>query len=144
MTMMERNFSLSDELKVRRIASLISDAFAFVKGQEVNKALSEVTFDDLLEELIQRNGDSDRSNKYKYDPYAYNEVGDEPAEMPTVIESEPQGNPVSGTSFKNPTKLDRLLALKNAIEEQVEAVKKEEIPEDAYSGSEEGILVEEV
>lgn len=131
---------MSDAIKVRRIAVLISDAFAFVKGQEVNKGLSEVTLDNLLEELIIRNGDTERSDKAKYDPYNYNVQGDDPADMPTVTEPAPKGNPISGTPFKNPTKMDRLLALKNSIEQQVEAVKKEEIPKDLYDESSEGIV----
>lgn len=118
--------SREEERKYRKARELLSDAFTFVRSMEANKAMSEVTLDDLLMELIDRNGESSKSAQKKYNPYAYNEKAAEPMSMPTVTQSGPAGNPVSGTDFSNPTKMDRLLALESAIESTVDQIKSEE------------------
>lgn len=118
------------ETKVKKARLLVGDAFSFVKSMEANKALAEVTLDDLLVELIKRNGESSKSNENRYNPYSYTAGANKPSEMTTVSEYGPAGNPISGTPFNNPTKLDRLLALKQEVRATIADIKKE-APDDA-------------
>ena len=109
---------------VARLRLVLNDAFAFVRGAELNKEFSSVTIEDLMSEQISRNGESSKSKTGEYDPYS-TEVAPPPAseDTPEVQAEEDPGNYITGTEALNPTKVDRLMALKNEIADTVEAVK---------------------
>lgn len=120
----------------RRLRRALSDMYAFVRSQEANRAVQAVTFPQLIQEQISRNGDSERSNAAQYDPYSFDPakyaLGAEPAGRVPLV----RANFLSGTDTGNPTKLDRVLALKNGVDALVAAVK--DIPvEDILSADKE-------
>lgn len=95
----------------RRFRQVLSDAFAFVRGVEANKAIASITLDQLIEDQIARNGESVASNNSRYDPYTYDPNQQTPA-------SEERSEPVNyagGSDTGAPTKLEKLSALKEAV-----------------------------
>ncbi len=110
---------LSSPKASRRIRNIIADAFAFVRSAEVNKAIGTVTLEQLMNDHIARNGDTDRSNARQFDPYSYDATTDYPASEDPLQ----RANFLSGTDTQRPTKLDRILAIKNELEGVIEEVK---------------------
>jgi hypothetical protein len=107
--------------------------YTFVRSQEANRAIQAVTFEQLIQEQIARNGDSDRSNASQYSPYSFDAEsyakGTEPAGRVPLA----RANFLSGTDTNSPTKLDRVLALKQGVSSLVQQIK--DIPiEDIVSG----------
>lgn len=115
----------------------LADGHTFILSTEVNRALSAVTFDQLVQEAIARNGDSDLSDATKFDPYAIDFSQPPPAgQQPTTVLQ----NFASGTNIGLPTRVDRIRAVKNEIDAAVEAMKgtqlndfsqQQELPEDS-------------
>jgi hypothetical protein len=109
---------------VARLRLVLNDAFAFVRSAELNKELSSVTIEDLMSELIARNGESDKSKSGEYNPYSTG--GEETVASEDTPETQTPvdpGNYITGTEALNPTKMDRLMALKDEIADTVAAVK---------------------
>ena len=82
---------------------------------------------DLMAEQVARNGSSKASDKEKYNPYAVptvEEDGSNSESTPEVPDYPTTGVFVSGTPASNPTKMDRLLAMKNEVDAAVESAKK--------------------
>jgi hypothetical protein len=103
----------------REILRALSDMYTFVRSVEVNRAVQAVTFTQLIREQIDRNGDTERSNKSQYDPYGYRPDAPEPAAREPLA----RANFLSGTDTNQPTKLDRILAIQNNITALVQHVK---------------------
>ena len=109
----------------KRLRAIVSDAFAFVRSEEANKAFATVTIEDLMEDQIKRNGESDKSNSAQYNPYSY----DANSALPDGIEPGARANYVGGSDTQRPTKRDRVLAIQAEIGEIVEKVKASEVIE---------------
>lgn len=103
----------------REIRRALADMYTFVRSQEVNKAVQAVTMNQLMQEQISRNGDSDRSNAAQFNPYSFDPDRVEPATQRPLS----RANFLSGTDTNNPTKLDRVLAIQNSIADLVTYVK---------------------
>jgi hypothetical protein len=105
---------------VRRFEAQISDVFAFVRSQEVNRALAAVTQEQLLQEQILRNGESSASRASEFNPYAYN------PSAPQLGTRQPLGraNYAGGADVNQPTKIERIQALASQLEDLIEGVKK--------------------
>jgi hypothetical protein len=114
---------MSEEAKkiIKKLRTVINDGFTFVRSYETSRALGAVTIEDLINEQIARNGETEKSKKNKYDPYEEIEVASE--NTPVVTEGKEVGNFVSGTESTNPTKMDRLLAMKNAMTATIDLIK---------------------
>ena len=109
----------------KRLASVVADAYAFIRSEEMNAAIATVTIEQLMLDQIARNGDSERSNKAQYDPYSHDPSKEEPAsEEPTK-----RANFPSGSDTGRPTKLDRVLAIVNNIGDVVSQIKQLEVDE---------------
>lgn len=104
----------------RQIRAGLSDAYAFVRSQEANRAIQQVTFNQLLAEQLQRNGETERLNKASNNPYSLDPAKVEPASSVPLS----RANFLSGTDTGNITKLDRIVYLKGAISDLVDRVKK--------------------
>lgn len=118
----------NDKANIRqanRFRNVLADAFSFVRSVEVNKALSVVSLEDMMNEQISRNGESSKSAGKKYDPYTYRTEEDLASTnvQPVILEGDP-GNFITGTEGLNPTKMDRLTALKNSIDAAVDSIMK--------------------
>lgn len=115
----------SGQKRIGKLRAVIGDAITFVRSAEINQALSSVTIEDLMAEQIARNGESKKSEERKYDPYGFvaGKPQDASNDFASVSKSSPPGNFVSGTNIDNPTKIDRLMAIKNQIEGTVEAMR---------------------
>lgn len=107
------------KVKTQKIRRIIGDLFTFVRSQEANLAVQKVTIEQLLQEQIKRNGDQSTSNAAQYNPYSHT-----PGEA-TPATSQPlaRANYLGGSDVTLPTKLDRVLALKNEVESLVKTVK---------------------
>jgi len=104
----------------RKLRAVLADAFAFVRSVESNRALQTVTLDQLINDQIRRNGDTSRSNAAQYNPYSH-----DPEKVEAASAEPPKrGNFLGGADTERPTKLDRILALKEEIGATVEEVKK--------------------
>lgn len=93
--------------------------YTFVRSQEANRAVQSVTFNQLLAEQLQRNGETERLNKAANNPYSLDPDKIEPATSIPLA----RANFLSGTDTGNLTKLDRVVYLKNAISDLVDTVK---------------------
>lgn len=110
---------LADPKPSRRLRAIIADAFSFVRAAEVNQAIGTVTIEQLMEDQIKRNGESVLSNSNQYDPYSYDSATDQPASEDPAE----RANFLGGTDTNRPTKLDRVLAIKNEVEGVIEDIK---------------------
>jgi len=108
---------------IARLRLVLNDAFAFVRSAELNKTLSTVTIEDLMSELIARNGESTKSKNKAYDPYSTQNKEVASEDKPETQTEPDPGNYITGTEGTSPTKMDRLMALKNSIADTVTAVK---------------------
>jgi len=115
----ENEASEEGESSERRLRAVIGDAFAFIRSQEANAALATVTLEQLMNDQIARNGDSDSSNAAQYDPYTF----DHSKETPASSEPAERANFLGGSDTERPTKFDRVNALVEAIEAVVEDIK---------------------
>jgi len=106
----------------KRLRDAIADAFSFIRSAEANSAFATVTIEQLMGDQIQRNGESERSNAAQYDPYSYNPDAIEEAGKSEVA----RANFLGGSDTNRPTKLDRLLAIVNELDQVVEEVKDQE------------------
>jgi hypothetical protein len=104
----------------KRIRAILADAYSFIRSAEANQAVAAVTQEELISDQIKRNGESSKSKEAKYDPYSH----DPEKAKPSGEEPPPRANFASGTDTGLPTKLDRLLALKNELEGAIDEVKK--------------------
>lgn len=105
--------------KSRRLREVLSDAYTFIRSAESNRALATVTIEQLMEDQIKRNGNTEDAEANKYNPYAH-----EPdKEQPAGSEPEKQANFLGGSDTQRATKLDMLLAIKNELDAVVEDVK---------------------
>ena len=102
----------------RQILSALGDMYTFVQSSEVNRSVAAVTFEQLLKEQINRNGDSERSNGSTYDPYSFDPDNTEPATQQPIN----RANFLSGSDTNQPTKLDRVLAIQNNVQSLVDAI----------------------
>lgn len=103
----------------KRLREAVADAFAFIRSQELNQAIATVTLEQLMGDQINRNGESERSNASKYDPYSYDPKTQESASKEKVV----RANFLGGVDTNRPTKLDRVLAITNALEKIVDEIK---------------------
>jgi hypothetical protein len=103
----------------RKIRQTLSDLFTFVRSQEVNRAIAAVTQEQLIEEQILRNGESSLSSRSQFNPYSYNPDEAQPASEQSLK----RANFAGGSDVNLPTKMDRLVALKNELDDLVEEIK---------------------
>lgn len=109
----------------RQLLRVLADTQAFVLGTQINRAFATITPEDLIAEAIARNGDTELSNKTQFDPYAIDYFSEEAPEDPPVGSQALSSSvrSVSGTDVNRPTKMDRLLALKAALDGVVDQIK---------------------
>jgi chemotaxis response regulator CheB len=106
----------------KNIREILADAFTFVKSMESNQALAAVTIEELMGDQIKRNGESAKANTSQYNPYEYDPTKAQPAsQIPTEV-----ANFLGGSDTGGPTKLDRVLAIKNILTALVTEIKKTE------------------
>jgi len=103
----------------KRLHEAVADAFTFIRSQELNKAIATVTLEQLMGDQINRNGESERSNASQYDPYSYSPEAFEKASAKRVT----RANFLGGTDTNRPTKLDRVLAITNALSKVIDEIK---------------------
>ena len=103
----------------KRLREAVADAFAFIRSQELNQAMATVTLEQLMGDQINRNGESERSNASKYDPYSYSPEASEKASSEKVT----RANFLGGTDTNRPTKLDRVLAITNSLGKVIDEIK---------------------
>lgn len=108
----------------RRIRQGLADLFSFVRSREANQAIAAVTHEQLIQEQVARNGETDRSRSSSFDPYGFDPNKVEPAGVQPLSRS----NFVSGTDVNLPTKMDQILAMKNVLDSLIRDLK--EIPPD--------------
>lgn len=106
----------------KRLREAVADAFTFIRSQELNQAIATVTLEQLMGDQIDRNGESERSNASQYDPYSYSPEAFEKASSKTLV----RANFLGGTDTKRPTKLDRVLAITNALGKVVDEIKSQQ------------------
>jgi hypothetical protein len=104
---------------IRRVRLVLADAYTFVRSQEVNAAVEELTLDHLLGDQIKRNGETALSNASEYDPYSF----DPTKRVPAGSQPLARANFLGVSDLSAPTKLDRITALKNEISAVVDFVK---------------------
>jgi len=107
----------------RKLRTIVADAFAFVRGAEVNKALADVSIEDLMGDQIKRNGDSAAANAGQYNPYKF-EAG---KDLPAGTETTERANFLGGADTQRPTKRDRIVAIQNELNDAIDEIKKIEI-----------------
>ena len=103
----------------KRLREAVADAYAFIRSQELNQAIATVTLEQLMGDQINRNGESERSNASKYDPYSYSPEAYEKASASKVA----RANFLGGSDTNRPTKLDRVLAITNALGKVIDEIK---------------------
>jgi|SRR6185295_13443185 len=103
----------------RTITNILADAFAFVRGQEINKSIAAVTLEELLEEQILRNGETGASKSSQFDPYAF----DPSAPVLGTKAPLPRANFAGVSNVNQPTKMDRLIALQAGLEAAIKQIK---------------------
>lgn len=114
----------------RRFRAVLSDAYAFVRSVEANAALATVTLEELMGDQIKRNGEEELSNAAQYNPYSYDPEKTDGA----GTEPEERANFLGGTDTNQPTKMDRVLAIKSeltAVIEEIKAMKPIEVADAA-------------
>ena len=124
--------------KLRRVLEVISDSFAFVRSAEANAALATVTLEELINDQILRNGETDKSNSNQFTPYNY-ERGKETPEG----ESAPRANYAGGSDVSRPTKIDWILAVQNELSAVIEEIKDNPSTVEDYTESVEAGFAEE-
>ena len=105
----------------RRLREALSDAYAFVRSVESNRAFATVTLEQLINDQIRRNGDTKTSNASQYNPYSLDQ------DAPASEEPATRANFLGAADTGRPTKLDFVLALKEEIGNVVESVKNTEV-----------------
>jgi hypothetical protein len=115
----------------KRLREAVSDAFTFIRSAELNQALATVTLEQLMGDQIARNGETERSNASQYDPYTYKPTTREDAATADI----PRANFLGGSDTGRPTKLDRILAITNALSGVIAEIKEQQ-PVDVASPEE--------
>lgn len=110
----------SSQSPSRKLRNVIADAFTFIRSMEVNQAIATVTLEQLMVDQIARNGESAQSNAAQFDPYGYDPEA--PAEASS--EAPERANFLGGADTNRPTKMDRLMAIMNAIDGAIAEIKK--------------------
>lgn len=104
---------------VRKIRTVISDAFAFIRSQEANAALATVTLEQLISDQILRNGDSSSTNKVQFNPYSF-----DPSEnVPASQEPAQRANFLGGSDIGRPTRLEFVLSIKEELSDVIKEIK---------------------
>jgi hypothetical protein len=111
----------TDPKPARRLRAAVSDAFAFVRSVEANKAIATVTLEDLIGEAIVRYGESDSSNAAQYNPYSFDPAKSE--ESPAGEKASERANFIGGFPLDRPNRLDQLLALEAELGAVIEEIK---------------------
>lgn len=124
--------------KLRRILEVISDAFSFVRSAEANAALATVTLEELINDQILRNGETEKSNANQFTPYNY-----EPSKEAPEGESAPRANFASGVDSTRPTKIDFITAVQNELSAVIEEIKANPSTVEDYTKSVETGFAEE-
>lgn len=129
-------------LKTQKIRRIIGDLFTFVRSQEANQAVQAVTIEQLLQAQIKRNGDQESSNARQYNPYSHTPGEEQPASDQPLA----RANFLGGSDVTLPTKLDRVLALRNEVKDLVKTVKAiplQEINEDNRLPDDQSVILED-
>jgi hypothetical protein len=106
---------------VYQLEKALGDAFTFIRSCEVNQAFAAVTMAQLINDQIARNGSSQEAKQSTYNPYSYDPTKTAPASQGSA---QTPNNTVSGADTNQPTKLDRIVALVNNIQNIVQAIQK--------------------
>ena len=114
-----------EEKTFRDFRRVVSDAFAFIRSAEANQALATVSLDELIGDQIKRNGESESSNAAQFNPYSHDPKEGSPAGVTT---SE-RANFLGAADGNRPTKLDRVLAIRNALSDVITEIKNREVTE---------------
>jgi len=103
----------------KNIREILADAFTFIRSVESNQALAAVTLEELMGDQMKRNGETAQANASQYNPYGYDPMKAQPASMtPTEV-----ANFLGGSDTGGPTKLERILAIKNILTDLVAEIK---------------------
>ena len=103
----------------KNIVQVLGDAFAFVRSAETNQAIAAVTLDLLINDQIARNGETADANNAKYDPYSFDPNATVPAGNAPITPATYGG----GSDLNAPTKIARILAIKNSVQSVVDTLK---------------------
>lgn len=120
---------MSTDKRIRRFTRIIADAYAFVQSQEANKAISAVTYEQLVSEQISRNGDPLDSRTNANTPYSF-----DPTE--TIAASDDglgRANFIGGSDIRQGTRLDRLTQLRRELDGAIDQI--QEIDPSAFYDS---------
>lgn len=117
--------------KRQQLQLVLADAQTFVVSQQVNRAFATLTPEHLIQEAIARNGTSGLADQTKFDPYSVDFFQGEPASgaPPASLRPVSNGNFVSGTDVRLPTKIDSIRAIAAQLDSVIEAVKASELNE---------------
>jgi len=105
----------------RRVQMVIADTYSFIRGAEANKAISAITFEELISDQIKRNGTSDEAQAAQFTPYDYDP---ENSAKPAGLKPQEKVLSAGGSDVGRPSKLSRLLAIKSVLSSTIDAVKK--------------------
>ena len=103
----------------RKFRRFLSDAYAFVRSREANSAIASVTLDQLIVEHLWRNGEEEGPNSAQFNPYAFDPTETQPAGTQPFT----RANFLGGSNHNLPTRLDRVRALVNAVDDMTKAIK---------------------
>lgn len=107
------------ESTVRQLRSAIADAYTFVRSEELNRAISTVTIEQLMADHVARLTGSETSRSNPFNPYAF----DPEKVSPATSEPIRQVNSLSGSDTGLPSKRDRVLALQTQLGAVIDQVK---------------------
>jgi len=103
----------------RRLREVVNDAFAFIRSAEANQALATVSLDELLDEQIRRDGESQPSNGNQFNPYGYDPTEPQPA----TEEPAERANFLGAADGNRPSRLDRITAIQNELTAVIDEIK---------------------
>lgn len=107
----------------RKLRQVLADTFTFIRSREANQALAAVTFEQLMGDQIQRNGETDASNSSQYTPYAFDP--DKP--LPAGVAPAKRVNFVGGADTTRPTKIQMIQAMQTEVKAVVDEIMKTEM-----------------
>ena len=113
----------------KKLRAVISDAYAFVRSAEANRALATVSLEDLIGDQIKRNGDSDKSLAAQFDPYSYD------PDAPASEETYEGANFLGAADTGRPSKLAFIEAIKRELSDVITQIK--EMPPSEVAEAEE-------
>lgn len=103
----------------RQFRAVIADAYSFIRSAEANQAIATVTLEQLIGDVINKNGESGDSNAEQFNPYVY----DAEEKAPAGTKPEERANFLGGTDTGAPSRLDRILAIQQELSDTIRTIK---------------------